>query len=249
MIILILFGISHAQDNFRENFCATGALITEYKPPDLFKNAADYVSFVQEYRQTCLVNLGRTSCDRNLGCSGSWNIQGIFQYGCWCNFGSKLLTGQGKPVNIFDEICKDYQLCLRCARIDGKEDGYKCNPKKEMFSAKISSNQTVTCSTNQNTCSSHVCSCNYDFFSRLVVLLWKKKDTYDSSYLHKNGFDVEEICLKKPGNVAKKCCGEYPKRKPFPLNGKYQCCQEKKLYETGSDVCCENGFVSNNGIC
>merc|ERR1711988_1844715 len=53
-------------------------------------------------------------CDPDKGCNSPISLDGIWGYGCWCNFGEHLLTGGATPVNEFDEICKNLQLCLRC---------------------------------------------------------------------------------------------------------------------------------------
>ena len=41
------------------------------------------------------------------------HFRGIWGYGCWCNFGYDLLKGSSKPVDEFDGICKNLQMCLR----------------------------------------------------------------------------------------------------------------------------------------
>merc|ERR1711981_1478769 len=66
-------------------------------------------------------------------CQAPLGLQGIWGYGCWCNFGAALMTGRATPVNKFDEICRDMQLCLRCAVRDSVIDGYGCDPKTKSY--------------------------------------------------------------------------------------------------------------------
>ena len=67
------------------------------------------------YDQYCPTR--NSNCPRG-GCSSSFNLAGIDGYGCWCNFGSDLTKGSGPVQNVFDGICKKFDLCLRCARWD-----------------------------------------------------------------------------------------------------------------------------------
>merc|ERR1711881_720015 len=60
-----------------------------------------------------------THCADN-NCTVSTRLTHIWNYGCWCNFGTNLMTGRGPPKNGFDQICKNFQQCLRCAKLDGR---------------------------------------------------------------------------------------------------------------------------------
>merc|ERR1719461_23263 len=56
-------------------------------------------------------------------CNVPQNLQPIWNYGCWCNFEKTennrgILSGAGEPLDVYDEICRDYQLCSRCAKRD-----------------------------------------------------------------------------------------------------------------------------------
>ena len=62
-------------------------------------------------------------------------LKGIWNYGCWCNFGSDLLKGKGQPVNPHDKVCQDMQLCLRCAEMDATKENRACNVKTQDFNS------------------------------------------------------------------------------------------------------------------
>ena len=69
----------------------------------------------------------RSSFDKHCedgDCVVPFGLDRIWGYGCWCHFGADLMVGHGQPQNVFDAICKDLQLCSRCAKYDGKVEGY-----------------------------------------------------------------------------------------------------------------------------
>ena len=111
------------------------------------------------------------------------------------------MEGKGAAVNVFDRICQNYQLCLRCARWDGKEDGYGCDPIVESYSAKFDKNDikkgfNAKCSAaNTGACATHLCSCNMNFFAELIKQLWVKDNGYTKQFLHSEGFDRETECV------------------------------------------------------
>ena len=65
------------------------------------------------------------------GCVVLFDLSKIMGYGCWCNFQDDLSVGSGEPVDKYDELCRSFQLCMRCARWDGKQaaknGGDSCN--------------------------------------------------------------------------------------------------------------------------
>jgi hypothetical protein len=194
-------------------------------------------------------------CDPDKGCNSPISLDGIWGYGCWCNFGEHLLTGGAAPVNTFDEICKDMQLCLRCAKMDGENDGYECDPKtvdynvvvewmnsdEALFSECEALNQADHCAT-------HCCTCEVDMVNSLIGTIWKM-NLYEPEYKHSNGFDRTESCPTNPQHTLSACCGYYPKRFPYS-NEVRQCCRaDQSLFNPLNKDCCENEGVSPIGSC
>jgi len=194
-------------------------------------------------------------CDPDKGCNSPVQLDGIWGYGCWCNFGEHLLTGGATPVNEFDEICKNLQLCLRCAKMDGENDGYDCDPKtveyniamewlnsdEALFSECEALNQADHCAT-------HCCTCEVDMINSLIGTIWKM-ELYEPAYKHSNGFSREENCPTNPQHTLSACCGYYPKRFPYS-NEVRQCCRaDQSLYNPLNKDCCEDAGVSPIGSC
>merc|ERR1711937_614634 len=147
------------------------------------------------------------------GVPEDYDINKIMQYGCWCNFddidGERLLLGQDKPVDAYDTICKEYQLCMRCAKSDGNDywmDEYgepACDPHTEGYSTTFEKPNTNvfkrSCDGNPTECSKSVCSCESRFLTQLFQQnLLSKLDvpgfTHEPMYQHK-------------ASATKQCCG------------------------------------------
>ena len=109
------FDMSVAQDRMQVSFFEL--IIQKYDElgflPESLKNN-DNIGF----------RAGNSLCPGG-NCMVSMGLQQIWGYGCWCNFDDNLTEGGGTPVNTFDEICRDFTLCLRCAKYDGKVLSYE----------------------------------------------------------------------------------------------------------------------------
>lgn len=177
------------------------------------------------------------NCQKTHQCQVPLTLSGIWGYGCWCNFGESLTEGVGKPVSEYDEICKKMQLCLRCARIDAKQAGNKCDPKSVYYEVDfgwMQSNQAILadCTKNNpnNFCAQHVCSCELNLIHDLLNLLWDGI-VYDDFYKHSSGWDpaADGRCKTKNSgnNRLKACCGTYPERAPY--GGDFECCEQVQI--------------------
>lgn len=188
------------------------------------------------------------------GCSVAFNLEKIWNYGCWCNFNENLMKGVGQPLDIFDSLCKNYQNCLRCARYDEN----LCDPKTESFQAIGSwapSDEALLmkCSeaNGSDDCKTYVCSCHTTLIAELIKLLWIpntpivnpsfKHPSFDPSTCGNNG---------GAGDNDHSCCGNYPERYPFAL-GQADCCDNKKIYQPMSHQCCNygDGTTAPTGTC
>ena len=121
--------------------------------------------------------------DRNLGlgcetdeCIVPTGLQGIWQYGCWCNFGDRLMEGAHHPINEHDDLCRSMQLCMRCAKMDARNEGRSCDPKTQDFVAAFAfgDQSLVSACTayNPDICARDVCTCQMALISGLVELVW-----------------------------------------------------------------------------
>lgn len=190
-------------------------------------------------------------CIIPLDLSSAWN------YGCWCSFGKLLMTGQGQAVNELDQICKNMQLCLRCAEEDAINQGETCDPKTQsftsVFSAAFGSKGIVATCTDSNPthCARNTCMCQTQLLADMIQLIFTGY-RHDLSYLEGN-FDRNDpnSCprSKTQEGLDTECCGYYPARKPFSLNGIRECCDnDQNIFSNLSHKCCDSG-VREIGMC
>merc|ERR1711953_886540 len=211
------------------------------------------------YNQTCTTDPGssdKSACPPG-GCNVLLDLSGIWNYGCWCNFGENLMEGSGKPVNRFDEVCQRYQSCLRCARNDASDGGYSCNPKTDSYNAISGPNFKVKCSSANpgDDCGTHMCTCSHNLISELLEFIWDQ-EPYDPSKLHSEGFDRAAECPVAPGNhqTTTECCGTYPARVPYNSANK-NCCtvqatgEQTHVYHPTFFQCCDDGNTAAPGTC
>lgn len=178
------------------------------------------------------------------GCQTFFDIDSIWQYGCWCNFGDHLMTGHGIPRNPFDEVCKKLQLCLRCVKFDAKHGGFSCDPHTDEWAGLGFPDFHVDCTAaNPNdTCGEYLCSCNTQFLADLLEFLWQPAIQYEDTYLHSNGFNNEECEAPDTTRTGEMdCCGYYPRRFPYGKSSSKQCCENKKIYNFYTHECCDDG--------
>lgn len=199
-----------------------------------------------------------TNCDPSThACTTPISFSAVWGYGCWCNFGDSLTTGSGKPVDDFDHVCKDLQMCLRCSKLDAKENDNYCDPLSQGYSATYNFQQDdnamladcVSQNGVENQCASQVCSCELKFISNYIDLQWTNA-VYNDMNLHDNGFDVDLTCPKvgEPGSFSKTCCGSYPSRTPY--GGKLECCEESgHIFNPLVSQCCGVAGTAAIGAC
>lgn len=189
-------------------------------------------------------------------CQVPFVLEEIWGYGCWCNFGANLMMGHGAPVNSYDAICKDAQLCLRCAKNDGKDGGYDCDPITKKFN-NVNGPGFVSECTNANAdddCAGHVCSCETQLIADLLETVFQphaEREEFDPSVKHSEGFDYEAECPKATGpQYEAECCGLYPRRFPFGSgNPNKACCAGINIYNPVYQECCNDGTAADTGAC
>lgn len=186
------------------------------------------------------------------GCKVLYDLKAITNYGCWCNFGSAFTTGWGKPVDKYDEVCRDLMLCMRCVRYDSNAGGYACNVINDKFNVQVAPNFVHKCGTANpgDPCGANMCCCWTDFIKELIDMIWDKPK-YTPGFLHAKGFNRQSSC-KQPefeNNSQVACCGHYPNRFPYGKN-RMQCCGDSKVFNPTMQTCCDQaGTVRSTGDC
>lgn len=194
-------------------------------------------------------------------CDISIDLRGIWQYGCWCNFGNSLMNGKGAPVSKHDEACKRMQQCLRCAEIDGVNGGYDCNPRATSYNSTYgqsnngnSFNSGCAAVNPDNLCGAHVCTCETQLINDILALVWEM-NAYDPTPRHTDNpfggdFDPSEKCFAEPGEGEVGCCGSYPFRSTFNTQRRSCCEANQRMYNPVESKCCDNGIFSvGDGVC
>jgi len=185
-----------------------------------------------------------------------YNLDAIWDYGCWCVFGSttNTLTAGGKTNDVVDEICKSLQLCYRCADLDSKGEGKgSCNAENISYSSSIGINLlgplpfSITCHDPADSCEHRSCMCDSKFISDFITAA----PTPEPMYKHPS-FDFNASCTTVESHATRECCGSYPDRRPYNAdpNSSMECCHEVTIYNTDYLTCCVDGSVVNlGGVC
>lgn len=189
---------------------------------------------IQRFFDSMMSRSGGLNC-QNDDCRVAMDLRGIWGYGCWCNFGGHLMNGRGKPQSPHDAACKNMQLCLRCAQMDGKDNGYHCDPRTTSYNASFGMNtgsQSIDagCSAQNpgDNCAAHVCTCEINLINEILDLVWSGH-RHDPSPRHPTNpfggsFDAQSECPANPAVTEMQCCGEYPSRVPYNAL-KMECCE------------------------
>jgi len=196
---------------------------------------------------------------RKKGCRVPLTLSGIWNYGCWCNFGKNLLKGQGLPVNEMDAACQSMQLCLRCAVRDAEAAHYACDPATKSFNANFNFAGPKKTSimghcedvNPGDPCAAHVCTCEVQLLNAILELIWSGY-THDPQPKHRRrpksrDFNYEETCLSvgSAGHTPPviSCCGAYPFRAPYNTFTRSCCARTGDIYSPVESVCCGNSGV------
>lgn len=204
-------------------------------------------------------NMGNASARelncRDEDCKVPLTLRGIWNYGCWCNFGSQLTTGAGAPVSHFDGLCQSMQSCLRCARRDGIEDGYECDPKSHEYHSSFTFTPSIESlagdcedANPDDPCGTHMCTCELQLIADLLESIWSGV-TYSNEFLHENGFDMEANCPSGSQNGDQTCCGSYPWRAPFSGSTKDCCTSVEEIFNPLAQQCCDEGVKDLGELC
>lgn len=208
----------------------------------------------------------KKKCKPGENCTNLFNLEALWSYGCFCNFGPNWHQSHGQPVNEIDSACRRLYQCYKCATIDGNLEGNICDPANEKYKVPVIRNvhnngSYVACNQiNRNpnispsdpeynavNCKIRTCCCDLNFAKELLEYFFSGM-IIDSSKKHANGFDFNQECPSPCADGScksgeKRCCGEYPLRFPYNTrDGERDCCW-KKTYNTNRLQCCENTFI------
>ena len=151
-------------------------------------------------------------------------LEHIWNYGCWCYFGDNSSTvGAGPTVDYLDSLCKDLQLCYKCAKIDSLNNGEEiCHPEKTDYTIKVKSsygsvnlNNSILfdCTSKNfgNDCAIHTCCCETTFLAGLLSLFFQGYLFENNKYDRKLGHWRNDICHGNSDRTVLDCCGKYSK--------------------------------------
>ena len=197
----------------------------------------------------------KKNCKKGEKCGSMFELEAIWGYGCFCNFGENWKSSHGKPVNEIDKVCQNLYNCYKCAIIDSEEENSKdtCDPNTQKYKVPIIKNvhqqgTYAACSAmnNRNNCKIRTCCCDLNFAKEILEYFFTG-ETIDPDIKHSNGFSMIDNCPVCQGKFcqagSKKCCGEYPKRFPYNTQDGRRACCWKKTYNTNRLQCCEDSFV------
>lgn len=186
--------------------------------------------------------------------TNTFSFKQIHNYGCWCNFDDpqgtyqRLMMGESAPQDKVDTTCRDYQLCLRCAKWDGSQyDDYNCDPHTEEFMSAFSSNiinkkpdtaegnglSTQTCFNdfNESDCKISICRCHQQFVRRLIDEHLGEPIYNELKQVPNGPFEWDQQCKVDHAPIDMQCCGRNPNRYPFNAdNPNKSCCGKYNSY-------------------
>lgn len=195
--------------------------------------------------------------DRSLTCTGRCRVpltlDDITDYGCWCNLGTNLLTGNSQPKDEYDEACKRMQLCMRCVVDDFGENNANCDPGTNQYESDFAWRANLNrlesrCKKKNrgNQCGQHFCMCEMHWLNDVLNLGFNSVLIDDNfKQLPTGPFDADNDCpTTGPGDRDMDCCGEYPLRYPFNKVVQECCTSVGEIFNPSTQVCCGNG----NGV-
>lgn len=193
-------------------------------------------------RAQCGVNRSIAECTTFIPFDAIWD------YACFCQFGDDAGTGQGTVQNEMDGACKKLNSCYKCAKIDSLSEAEICKPGDTDY--KVDVNKAffqgvyATCQENNpDQCAVNVCTCEVKFIKDVLALFFSSYQ-FDPSLHHDIWTKHKEVCLAQSnGPSVLECCGSYPDRTPYNVNGATECCNNEHLYNSNNLQCCPGGKV------
>lgn len=227
--------------------------------PALYKQLAKHAFLKQN--KTIPVETMRSAFEQraNQGFRSSaspfFNLDDIWNYGCFCRFGRDWRKSHGKPMNDIDKVCQQLYFCYKCVEFDGfAENDDACDSVEDLkYDMPVTSTvygfgSYVACSeaNDGELCKIRKCCCDVAFGLKLISFFFDPNGVYvDGQYKH-DIWDPSEHCPTCQGDncrAEKDCCGTYPDRFPYaPRNGERGCCLDR-TYST-STMCCDTSDMT-----
>lgn len=183
--------------------------------------------------------------------STSWWKSNFVNHGCYCwpeqekklqnstnpnrLIDSQKISGFGQPRDPIDETCFDLYNCYRCVslmpeckNVDWVTSHYDC---QFVTTEKINGTNNTRLALNCNDpdpCMQSLCECDKDFSMNAKSAL-QFKDPENSKVF------PEKCPRAGHEDSKKKCCGAWPKVRPFPTDEK--CCSGSELFNLSDGVC------------
>jgi len=214
--------------------------------------------------------IGRASpfCPTPGGCTATISLEQIWNYGCWCLLETPD-EGNGLTMDSYDAACRDMVKCNRCAAIDtpgcdAANTGFQVNVAWDTAAMGFSMDcSAANADADDGFCAEHLCTCEMNFFSNVLDLLWQGADRTDA-FERAQGFDADQCIIAAAdadlfaagaGDAAapEECCGSYPNRRE--ISGSTACCHAAAGSVDGglpfqvTEDCCEDGTVEALGDC
>jgi len=180
---------------------------------------------------------------KNGGCDAVLPLN--LNYGCWCHAdNTDIFKGKGQPVDEFDKACKMYKQCLRCVRLDSRNDGLVCDPGSQNYTTvnhRSKDGIHAECSRNNDgDCATNTCCCEVEYVQTILKLFMIDGVRLNKKHYHHH-FDHDAKCQGVgAGGHEVDCCGPYPHRRMYNTHGK-QCCHNQSVFDPYTHVCCEDG--------
>lgn len=196
-----------------------------------------------------------------------FNLNDVYNYACYCNFGLNWSKGQGKPKNIIDQTCFNVFQCYTCIVKDLEEqarngeitqdEADSCEPGIQDYTIpprvhtdSMGFRDACIIANPGDFCASRTCACEVKFIDKLLQF-YTDKMVFDPTMKHILGFDVDSECPTCQGDFCdrspRECCGEYPERFLYKPSLQKGCCV-KKTYDINFYGCCD-GELAPKGTC
>lgn len=168
----------------------------------------------------------------------------LWQYGCYGQL-RPYRHGRGDPVDVFDNIYKEYQTCLACIKHDYDEKRLNeysfCYDLKEyQFICPKDPSRNTEAQWAQ-------CECDAKLANKL-----SKVRADEQNFMFNNEVIYEDQCFKSSPKERKstqpQCCGTYPHRFVFHTDGGRQCCGDK-LFNSSTQQCCSRSILGLEEQC
>ena len=106
-------------------------------------------------------------------------VEGMLQYGCWCQILKERLAGKGIPIDSYDSLCRNWQKCnevrvntvangvltdnltFQCAVMDYGDSSESCSAATTPYELSLSTvTDRIVCDRTSDLCGKAICQCD-----------------------------------------------------------------------------------------